>query len=80
MEELKRLFKFVDSKDREISELYLKLILDKYEFDVIQDYIFKNNLYINICVMFPGEYVINKNDIYIHYDSKTKEISTQYTI
>jgi len=35
MEKLKRLFEFVNSKDKEISELYLKLILDKYGINVI---------------------------------------------
>ena len=77
MEELKRLFEFVDSKDKEISELYLKLIFEKYELDVIQDYLFRNNSYVRVEQMFPGEYLINKRGIYIHYNSKTKEVSTK---
>jgi hypothetical protein len=77
MEELKRLFEFVDSKDKEISELYLKIIFDKYNLDVIQDYLFRNNSYVKVEQIFPGEYLINKRDMYIHYNSKTKEVSTK---
>lgn len=77
MEELKRLFKFVDSRDKEISELYLKLIFQTYDFDVIRDYLFRNNSYVKVEQMFPGEYLINKRDMYIHYNSKTKEVSTK---
>ena len=77
MEELKRLFKFVDSRDKEISELYLKLIFQTYDFDVIRDYLFRNNSYVKVEQMFPGEYLINKSDMYIHYNSKTKEVSTK---
>lgn len=77
MEELKRLFEFVDSKDREISELYLKLIFETYDLDVIQDYLFRNNSYVRVEQIFPGEYLINKSDMYIHYNSKTKEVSTK---
>ena len=72
MEELKRLFEFVDSKDKEISELYLKIIFDKYNLDVIQDYLFRNNSYVRVEQIFPGEYLINKSDMYIHYNSKNK--------
>jgi hypothetical protein len=46
MEELKRLFEFVDSKDKEICELYLKIIFDKYGINVIWNHsrlkMFKN--------------------------------------
>ena len=77
MEELKRLFEFVDSKDKEISELYLKIIFDKYDLDVIQDYLFRNNSYVRVEQIFPGEYLINKSDMYIYYNSKTKEVSTK---
>lgn len=78
MEELKRLFKFVDdSEDKEIIELYLKIIFEKYNLDVIQDYLFKNNSHVMIEQMFPGVYLINKENMYIHYNSKTKEVSTK---
>jgi len=77
MEELKRLFKFVDSKDKEISVLYLKIIFDKYDLDVIQDYLFRNNSYVRVEQIFPGEYLINKSDRYIYYNSKTKKVSTK---
>jgi len=77
MEELKRLFEFVDSKDKEISELYLKIIFDKYDLDVIQDYLFRNNSYVRVEQIFPGEYLINKSDRYIYYNSKTKKVSTK---
>jgi len=79
MEELKRLFEFVDSKDKEISELYLKIIFDKYDLDVIQDYLFRNNSYVRVEQIFPGEYLINKHNMYMHmyYNSKTKEMSTK---
>lgn len=77
MEELKRLFEFVDSKDKEISELYLKLIFETYNLDVIQDYLFRNNSYVRVEQIFPGEYLINKRNMYIYYNSKTKEVSTK---
>lgn len=78
MEELKRLFKFVDdSEDKEICELYLKLIFEIYDFNVIQDYLFRNNSYIMVEQIFPGEYLINKKDMYIYYNSKTKELLTK---
>jgi len=77
MEELKRLFEFVNSKDKEISELYLKIIFDKYDLDVIQDYLFRNNSYVRVEQIFPGEYLINKSDRYIYYNSKTKKVSTK---
>lgn len=77
MEELKRLFEFVDSKDKEISELYLKIVFEKYKLDVIQDYLFRNNSRVQVEQIFPGEYLINKSDMYIYYNSKTKEVSTK---
>lgn len=77
MEKLKRLFEFVDSKDKEICELYLKLIFETYDFNVIQDYLFRNNSYVMVEQIFPGEYLINKKDMYIYYNSKTKELLTK---
>lgn len=77
MEELKKLFEFVNSEDKEICELYLKIIFEKYDFDVIRDYLFRNNSYVRVEQIFPGEYLINKSDMYIWYNSKTKKVSTK---
>ena len=77
MEELKKLFEFVNSEDKEICELYLKIIFEKYDFDVIRDYLFRNNLNIMIDQIFPEEYLINKSNMYIWYNNKTKQIFTK---
>ncbi len=80
IEELKNLFKFVKSKDREISELYLKLVLDKYKIDIIEDYVFSFEPSITITnYLIPGVKSItirlfaNSTSHYYEYDTISEE-------
>ena len=87
MEELKRLFKLVKSEDREISELYLKLVLKKYKIGIIEDYVFKFEP--NIAIrnsLIPGVKSISiliprfdmTNYHYYEYDTMTGQFMNPY--
>lgn len=80
IEELQNLFKFVKSKDKEISELYLKLVLDKYEFGIVADYVFRYEPSITITNhLIPGVKSItirlfaNPTNHYYDYDTRIEE-------
>jgi hypothetical protein len=84
IEELKNLFKFVKSEDREISELYLKLVLDKYKISIVEDYVFiyeptiiiSNNIIVgvkSISINFPYLSYLLKKVHYFEYDTRIEE-------
>jgi len=79
IKELQNLFKFVKSKDREISELYLKLVLDKYKIDIVEDYVFRyepNIIITNHLIPQVKSITIRlfaTPNYYYEYDTKIKE-------
>jgi hypothetical protein len=85
IEELERLFEFVKSKDKEVSELYLKLVLDKYKISIIEKYVFSFEPNIIITNhLIPGVKSITIRVIYTpvfhyyEYDTITEEFLNPY--
>ena len=87
IEELEKLFKYIKSKDKEISELYLKLVLKKYKIGIIEDYVFKFEP--NIAIrnsLIPGVKSISiliprfdmTNYHYYEYDTMTGQFMNPY--
>lgn len=90
IEELEKLFKYIKSKDREISELYLQLALEKYEILIIEDYVFRFEYNISIeNSLIPGlKHIIirtsqsniydYKNVYHYEYDTMTGQFMNPY--
>jgi len=90
IEELEKLFKYIKSEDREISELYLQLALEKYGILIIEDYVFKFEYNISIeNSLIPGlkNIIIKthqsniydyKNVYYYEYNTMTGQFMNPY--